>query len=316
MTGTLSVGEGAGALALQSLDKSRDQPRDECVNAVDPPFQDLFESSDRHRRQSKLRTSAHVESPRALAQQSGTGRERGGILLGAFITDQQTDARLDSNQASGDDIDLEDDLGFDSSTSVARFGGYYWFNARHRVDLGYFDLSRDAQARIDEAIDFGDSTFAVDTMVASTWDLAITKADYTFAVLTRDRGFLGLTGGLYIAKTQLALREAALGSAETNDVTAPLPVFGLRGDYAITDKITLRGAAQYFQFKAKETTGRFRDFYVGADYSFTSRLAVGLAYNDVSMNVRTTEHRGLEGHLDWAYDGALLYLKFNFGHGP
>ncbi len=252
-------------------------------------------------------------SPDASAQQTGAGRERGSILFGAFITDQAADTRLDSDQGEGTDIDLEGDLGFDPSTSVARVGGYYWFNDRHRVDLAYFDMSREGSKRIEETIEFGDETFVINTVIESESDLTIIKADYTFAVLARDRGYLGLTGGLYVAETRLALRQATLGSFESEDVTAPLPVFGLRGDYAITDKITLRGAAQIFRFESDDVEGRFRDFYIGADYSFTRRVAAGLAYNEVSMNLSAVEDRGFESHLDWGYDGFLLYVKIDSG---
>jgi hypothetical protein len=106
--------------------------------------------------------------PLALpAQERQFERERGGLLLGAFITDRATSARLDSGQGSGSDISFEDDLGLESSTSVFRFGGYYWFTPRQRFDFSVFDLSRDASRRIDETIDFGDQTFLINTVVMS-----------------------------------------------------------------------------------------------------------------------------------------------------
>ena len=64
-------------------------------------------------------------------------------------------------------------------------------------------------------------------------------------------------------------------------------------------------------YEAGNVSGRFKDFYVGADYSFTDRWAIGLAYNDVSLKLSSTD-RWLSGHLDWGYDGVLLYLNFDF----
>ena len=90
-------------------------------------------------------------------------------------------------------------------------------------------------------------------------------------------------------------------------------MFGLRGDFAITDRIMLRGAAQIFGFEAEDAEGSFRDFYIGADYRFTDLFTVGLAYNDVQMDLRATEDRGFDAHLNWGYDGFLLYAKFDFG---
>ena len=241
------------------------------------------------------------------------GEARASIMLGAFVTDRQSNTQLDSDAGTGTDIDMEDDLGLESSTSVARLGGYVWLGERHRLDGAYFDLSRSAALPLNETLEFGDETFVINTVIETESDLTIIKADYTFAVLARDRGWFGVTAGLYVAETTLSLSQAALGRVETEDVTAPLPVFGLRGDYAINDRITLRGAAQWFGFESGDVEGRFTDLYIGADYGFGERMAVGLAYNRVSMNLGAVEDRGFDTRIDWGYDGLLLYFKLDLG---
>jgi len=251
--------------------------------------------------------------PFAVGAQSVQDDERGSVLFGAFITDRETSTRLDSDAGPGTEIDLEDDLGLESSMSVVRLGGYLWLGRRHRFDAAWFDLSRDAATTIQETIHFGDDTFAIDTVVETEQDLSIVKADYTFAAVARDRGFLGVTGGLYILETTMALREASVGRFESEDLTAPLPLLGLRGDYEVNDRITVRGAMQWFGVKTQDVEGRLTDFYVGADYGFGQRMAVGLAYNRVAMNIGAEEERGFEGRLDWGYDGLLLYFKADLG---
>ena len=251
--------------------------------------------------------------PLAAGAQPTRGAERGSIVLGAFITDRQSTTRLDSDSGEGTEIDMEDDLGLESSTNVARIGGYLWFGRRHRFDAAYFNLSRESSFPIQETIDFGDETFQINTVVETESDLTIIKTDYTFAAVAKDRGWLGVTAGLYIAETSFALSQPSLGRAESEDITAPLPLFGLRGDYAINDRITLRGAAQWFSLDTGDVDGRLTDFYVGADYGFGQRMAVGLAYNKVSMNIGAQEEDGFEGRLDWGYDGLMLYFKMDFG---
>ena len=250
--------------------------------------------------------------PLAGHAQPTVGGERAGILVGAFITDRQSTTRFDSDNGSGTEIDLEDDLGLESSTNVARLGGYVWLGKRHRLDGAYFDLNRESTFPIKETIDFGDETFTINTTIVTESKLSIIKADYTYAVVAKDRGWLGLTAGLYIADTGLSMRQATLGQYESEDVTAPLPLFGLRGDYAFNDRITLRGAAQWFGFESEDVEGRLTDFYVGADYGFGERMAVGLAYNRVSMNLGAIED-GRDSRLDWGYDGFMLYFKVDLG---
>jgi hypothetical protein len=248
----------------------------------------------------------------ALAQPTGSERERGSIVLGAFITDRSTATRLDSNLRPGTEIELEKDLGLESSTTVFRLGGDVWIGAHHRLDFGLFDLSRSATRRIDETIEFGDETFGVDTTVTTESDLTIVKADYTFAFLDRPRGYLGVTGGLYIGQIKLGLSTPGVGQAETEDLTAPLPVAGFRGEYRFTDRMALRGAAQWFSIDVGDASGSLRDLYLGADYSIGRRYAVGLAYNEVTMNINANETGGFVGHLDWGYDGWMLYFKTDF----
>jgi hypothetical protein len=237
-------------------------------------------------------------------------------MVGAFITNQSTDARVDSSASTGTDIDLEGDLGLQSSISVGRFGGYYWFTQRQRIDVSYFELSRDSSRQLSKTIDFGDQTFAIDTVVSTNSSYTIEKVDYTWAPLSREHGYLGIVAGLYVLQTSLSLSESALGKFETHSLTAPLPVVGLRGDYAVGRHFTLRGAVEYFGLTDSQSggkvSGRLTDSYFGADYGFGKRMAVGLAYNAVSLNVEAKSSR-LAGSVDWSYDGYMLYFKVDFG---
>jgi len=253
--------------------------------------------------------SAEVREPAA---------ERGSVMLAAFNTGRNTDARLDSavsaasGSGSGTDIDLEDDLGLERYMTVARLSGYVWLTQRQRLDFSLFDLSREATKTLQKSIVLGDQTFAIDANVDTLNELKIYKVDYTFAALNRDRGFLGIVAGLYVARTGVQVSEAAHGTAESQQLTAPLPVLGLRGEYAFGERFTLRGATELFALETDGINGRLHDSYVGVDYSFGKRFALGIAYNDVSMNV-SAEEAGFRGRLDAGYRGALLYFKVDFG---
>jgi hypothetical protein len=250
------------------------------------------------------------------AKAQDADRERGSVYIGTFITDRNTSARVDSDAGNpGTDVDLEGDLGLKASTSVMRAGGYLWISARQRLDLSYFDLSRSASRTIDKTINFDDKTFRINTVLSSDNHLTITKLDYTFSFLNKDKGFLGVTGGLYVMKTRLSLSEPSLGTADSEGLTAPLPVLGFRGDYAINDRWTLRGAFQWFGISVNTASGHLTDTYAGVDYGFGKRFSVGLAYDTVSMNVEASKSGHLKGSLDWGYNGWLLYFKTDFGGG-
>ena len=187
-------------------------------------------------------------------------------------------------------IDIEDDLGLESSTYVARLGGYFWLGRRHRLDGAYFDLSRTASIPIEETIEFGDETF-VDQQRHRDGVGPHDNEGRLHVRGRRARPRLARRDGWPLCRRERHCRSAkrTLGRAETEDLTAPLPLFGLRGDFAVSDRITLRGAAQLFAFETDDVDGRLTDFYFGADYGFGQRMAVGLAYNRVSMNLGAEE---------------------------
>ena len=238
------------------------------------------------------------------------GTEKFSIGLGAFITDQTSTTRLDGE---GSDIDFEKDLGLDSSGTFFRADGYYRFNSKHRLDFSIYDLSRDGAAQIDREVMFNDNTFDIDTTVSSNFDLLILKAGYTYTFLQRDRGYLGLSLGLYTADTKIKLSEPTVGSVESKSVTAILPVAGLRGEYAMTPKWTLRGNGEIFRYEIDNIDGSFTDVYAGVDYKLNKQLAIGLGYNKVLLNVEASKNN-FSGDLDWDYDGALIYFKYDFGN--
>lgn len=250
----------------------------------------------------------------AAAQEDVAHAERGAVLIGAFVTGPDTSARVDSVNGRGTDIDLENDLGLDTTKTVARLDGYFWFSRRHRLDGSLFQYSRDATTVIGRTIEFGDRTFDLSRTIDADSDVRIFKVGYTFAPIVTERGNFGITAVVYTAKLDLALRDRASGEEESRDFTAPLPVLGFRGQYDVSDRISLRGSIELFSLDVGDTDGRLSDTSLGADYSFNDRMALGLAYNLVSVDIDADDIDGFIGAVDWGYDGVLLYLKANFGY--
>ncbi|MGI9202194.1 MAG: hypothetical protein ACR2QL_14120 [Woeseiaceae bacterium] len=234
------------------------------------------------------------------------------VSLGVFFTDRESTSRLEGSIGNpGTPIDLEGDLGLNRNDTVFRIAGYYRFNDRHRIDASVFDLSRDKTRVIDEEIEWGDTIYPIDARIKAEFDVAIYKLAYTWSFMRREKGYLGLTAGLYIASFGASLREAQLGSVESDTVTAPLPVFGLRGEYEISDKWTLRASSEIFAISYEEYDGRLIDTYIGVDYQLWNRAAIGLGINTVTMDI-DVERNSFDGNFDWRYDGGFLFVKFDF----
>ncbi len=251
---------------------------------------------------------AWISTPAAADSLDG---DRFSLSLGVFITDRNTDAELDGSINDGTNINFETDLGIDSSDTVFRVDGYYRFSERHRFDFSVFDLSRSASKQIVKDIQWGDTLFAIDTVVKTDNALSVYKAAYTYSFLNGEDGYLGATFGLYVADSKMRLEEENLGSAEIGQLTAPLPVIGLRGEYALSDRWSFRASGEFFFIEYENVDGSLVDFYAGIDYQVLDNLSVGLGVNSVNINVDATDST-FNGALDWRYSGALVFLKFNF----
>ena len=238
--------------------------------------------------------------------------DRFSISLGAFITDRDTDTRLDSDVLGrGTVIDFEDDLGLESSDSVFRLDGHYRFNQKHRVNFSVFDLSRHSSTAIQRDIQYGDEIFSIDTVVKADFDLRIYRLAYTYSIMQRDNGYLGVTFGAHTADSKIGLADQNLGQSEISEITAPLPVLGLKGEYEFSDRLTLSATGEFFAVEFDNVDGSLIDLYLGIDYQVIEHVAVGLGFNSVHMDVDATKS-DFSGSLDWRYEGALLFFKFDF----
>ena len=251
-----------------------------------------------------------LEMPIAMAQADDDTNFS--LSIGVFLTDRNNTTRVDGTAGmEGTVVDLEGDLGLNRSESVFRIDGYYRFNKKHRLDFSVFDLSRTASTVIQKDIQWSDTLFPIDTTVDSDFDLAIYKLAYTWSFMRRDKGYLGLTAGLYIADFEMRLEAEAIDALESDGLTAPLPVFGLRGQYEFTEKLSFLASAEIFALEYEDYSGSLYDIYVGLDYQFFKHVAIGIGINAVELNVEITKNR-LDADIDWRYDGGLVFFKFDF----
>lgn len=238
--------------------------------------------------------------------------EKFSISIGVFLTDRDTDTRLDGDVlGTGTPVNLEDEFGLDKSDSVFRLDGYYRFNERHRIDFSVFDLSRSASTQIDRDIDWNDTLYPINAAVDSQFDLDIYKVAYTWSFLHREKGYIGATLGLYVADIGTSVSAEMIGASSVGGVTAPLPVLGLRAQYEFNEKWSARGSAEFFALEYGDFTGSLNDLYVGIDYRLFERVAVGVGWNSVEIDVGVKK-ANFAGDLDWSYNGGLIFLKFNF----
>lgn len=238
--------------------------------------------------------------------------DRFSVSLGVFFADRDTRTSVDGDiPGSGTDVDLENDLGFNKSDSVFRFDGYFRFNEKHRLDISAFDLSRTGSKQITEEFVWKDTLYPVDVLVNASLDLSIYRLAYTWSFMRRDNGYLGASAGVYVADIGTSIAAESIGRSSSGGVTAPLPVFGLRGQYDFSEKWSFRGSAEIFAIEYGDYSGTLYDVYAGLDYQLFEHAAIGVGINSVDIGVDITKPN-FNGDLNWRYSGGLLFFKFDF----
>jgi hypothetical protein len=245
--------------------------------------------------------------------------EKFGINVGGFITTMNSDVRLESGRTgTGTDISAEDVLGLDSHLSVFRVDTFYRFteNRRHRFDLNYMDLRRSATRTIEKEIHIRDQVFPVGTTLDSLFDLKIIRGSYSYSIFQDNRFDVGLSIGAYVAPIKVRLSSARSGEAEEQSLTAPLPVLGVRFDYAIIPKLYLRTNIDGFYLQYGGFEGSLFDAKAVLEYNIWDHVGVGVGYDYFRANIRSEGSKypgiNLAGEIQVDYGGLLVYGKYFF----
>ncbi len=252
----------------------------------------------------------------------GPASETAALSLGVFASDSDTSVRLGSGL--GLDIDLEDTLALEHRTSVFRTEGFWRFtqNHKHRVDASWFALRRSAHTKLGQDIQYTTDNGNVITIptgsdVDSHLNLDIIELAYSYSFVQDQRVDFAVIGGLYLMPIDFGLKSSGLfDTSRSFNLTAPLPVAGLRLDVALWPKWTFRSSSQIFAFGSDGFAGRLMEMRGGVEYAVVKHFALGVAMDNMqlSMDGKGAHFPGvdLRGKIDYAYTGFQLYGKVGF----
>jgi hypothetical protein len=254
----------------------------------------------------------------AQAQEQGTQPwERASLSIGGFVSTTNSELQLNSDTlGAGAVVDLENGLDLDSSYTSYRIDGFYRFGStrRHQIEAHYYRSNRDGERLLDQTYQIGDTVFPAGSGVTTDMDVWFLNVNYAYAFLQDDRVRLAAAVGLHTTGISFKISGTGIG-VEEEDVTAPLPVIGLRGDVALTQRWRLWAAADVFYLEYDAFKGALLDTGIGVEYLPFKNLGFGLGLNAVRYRLEADGGEDLadiNGEVRYDFAGALLYLKFFF----
>jgi len=217
----------------------------------------------------------------------------------------------------GVNVDIEEALGMETSMSVFRAEALYRFghNRRHQVDFLYYDLRRNATKKIDQQIEWGDHTYPIGTTVDSFFNVRIFKGSYSYAFFQDDRFRLSASLGLYMMPVEMGISADGIGSEEEAFI-APLPVLGLRCDFALTPKLFFKQSFEAFYLEYENFKGSIVAASLALEYRFWEKMCLGIGVDTFRLNIEAEgeDYPAIDfvGQIELNYTGLLLYTKIYF----
>jgi len=239
------------------------------------------------------------------------------LTAGGLLSAVDSSVRVGPSGA-GIEVDVEQALGFQTGVTSARVSGAWRFtrNKKHRFDLSWIDLTRKSDKTLKTDLDLGNGLILpAGSGVSSEFGLQLIKTEYSYSFVQDERLDMAATFGFYVAPIDFKFQASGLSTASDSfDVTAPLPLGGLRMDLLISPKFYLRSSMSVFYVEVGDYKGSMQDLIVACEWVPTKHLGVGLGVDSFRLGVDqdgSTSIPGVSsrGSIGLEYTGLMLYVR-------
>jgi hypothetical protein len=251
--------------------------------------------------------------------------EKYSVSVGYSVSTFDSEIAIRSQDDSiNKEIDLEDDLGFNSDVRAGWIRGSYRLADRHRLRLTFTPTRRTASAVTTRDLSIEDNVILAGASIQSDFQSDTFDIDYVYSFYKRPYIELGISGGIYwlYTKTEItASGEIQIGDSDVPELRtdyqtkqklhAPLPLFGLTGTYEINPRWNIKAEARYFYVSISDIKGEVTSLRFSTDYLITKHWGIGLSLATFSLDV---EKDGIVfiNSLTWQHEGAQLYVVYEY----
>jgi hypothetical protein len=249
------------------------------------------------------------------------------IALGGFFVRSKINGGLRGTANTTDqNINFDEQFGLNADQTRTRGDVLWRFSPKHHLRFSYFDNDIKNTRPVDSDLAWGDYTFLAGGEVTAETRFRVYELDYEFAFLRKHNYQIVATAGIHLDDLTIKLSGNASRTVDTpagpvpqpmmfatdsSSVSAPLPVLGLRADWAISPHIYIDAAAQVFAMRYQGIDGNWSDLRAGATWMFNHHFGLGIGYDRFATHVDLNKG-SFNGRLNFGYQGGLIYLKGGF----
>lgn len=223
-----------------------------------------------------------------------------------------TTGRVDSASGiPGTTFCAECDLGLTSAANQLRMELIFRLEERSRLRVNFLDLRREALKDIDETLQFGDQTFAINKPVQSELDWRQMDITYTYSLLKGERYELGAGLGIHLLEADVIAQIPGTAQRQEFSGAAPFATLALDGTWRIANRWSLNARGQYFKVTINSVGGMLGDYHGDVQYRWRRNMAFGAGYElqNVRLDIRNQDPSGF---VQMRISGPELFVRVSY----
>jgi hypothetical protein len=216
---------------------------------------------------------------------------------GMYVTTSATQISFSPKGTGSIMIDTADQLGHEYKTNVFYMNGYYRFNDKHSISMGYVGVDNKGFNNITKELEWDNVVISAGAEVDSYLNIDIFRLDYGYSFYHNEDVELMLTAGIHLTNFDIGL--SAKGDVDSGSgpvytetykssesLLAPLPTIGFKGEYTIIQKkLFVTYNVDYFYLEYDNYDGSLINSSLGLEYRFVDNFGVGIGYDNTIMEV-------------------------------
>jgi hypothetical protein len=233
------------------------------------------------------------------------------VQLGGFFPEVSSQAQLDSSSLGvGTSVDFQSLLGMSSRASAGDGALRVRLGERWRIEASYFQLTQNGDKAIDRNINWGDTTYPINTQLTSKLQFSDLRISAGYSIFKTSDKEVGAGLGLHVLGYKAEIRSTTLGS-ESTDVLAPLPVITVYGQFALDDQWSVSARLDRLSLTSGQYSGGITVMGLDLLYQPFRYVGFGLGYRSMFMNFEDTSGK-LTARLNQSLQGPGLFLTASF----
>jgi len=236
--------------------------------------------------------------------------------IGGFWPDKSLEISVDGSDPS-EDIDFEEDLGYDDSGSTASLNFRWRYSNNWSLSGQYWGFDSEESVILDEDIEWEDVVYQEGTYASSGFDFSITRIFLGRSILKESQFEVGVGAGVHwleldvFIEGQIESGSVTQFSREEADSSGPLPNIGAWLMYSWSPNWLVDARVDWLSASVDEYSGGLWHAQAGIHYQISRVFGIGLSYSNFVLDL-DVDDSDWHGHLETRQHGPRLELTVSW----